>query len=498
MNTSEKREALFAVAEAYLDRGKYIQYDQRCMDRKTLLTPRRIKLYPPEAATEKNTVFLDCSSFVGAMYYETFGIELPADLTWHMIDYIEPRVYFYEFTHEETPEELEAIERDIRAILLPGDIITYDRISGSGHTMLYIGDGKFTHCTSGKGNPDSYDYVNKKSREYENGGLWVDPLEILFAGRLFGPKTRRVSISRPLDLFDCITERTRARLECAKGLVASVLTSPSGGATAEIGETVEYRVKVKNKDSVDKKIEISFAAPKNSTLIGESRAEGTALANGSFEAVFYARVEPSDSVILEGGRVFVNGLDTFVNCVKVGAGLSDHEKFEVCRHQRYDKNGDATALELAAKAYGDIGISIFDSEKAAVQNLFYLHDCTAGDVLCRKNQIPCNDGAVYSMFGGTSVATPEMIRIPHIRCTKVMKRDLFAGDIIVVSDDVYGKQCYSLFYTGEALFGKTDYSAPYGAHYGEEIDEFLDSLLGRCVFLVLRPSAKKRSGAFKD
>ena len=140
MNANEKREALIEVAKAYLNRGRYIQYDQRCMDRKSFLTPRRIKLYPPEAATEDNTVFLDCSSYVGALYYETFGVELPADLTWHMIDYIGPRVYYYELTHEETPEEIENITKEITRVLLPGDVITYDIGVGSGHTMLYIGD----------------------------------------------------------------------------------------------------------------------------------------------------------------------------------------------------------------------------------------------------------------------------------------------------------------------------------------------------------------------
>ena len=42
MDLKEKASALIEVAKAYVSRGSYIQYDQRCMDRSLFLTPRRI------------------------------------------------------------------------------------------------------------------------------------------------------------------------------------------------------------------------------------------------------------------------------------------------------------------------------------------------------------------------------------------------------------------------------------------------------------------------
>ena len=183
MELKAKAQILKEVAMAYYSRGERLQYDQRCMDRTMFLTPRRIKLIPPEAATSQKKIYLDCSSFVGAVFYEAFGYELPSDLTWHMIDYVTPRVYYYEFNKAETGEDFKKIENDIRNCLIAGDVIIYDRGIGSGHTMIYIGDNKIIHCTP-NGRPDSYDYVNCKSREYE-AGLFIDDISIYFITSFF-------------------------------------------------------------------------------------------------------------------------------------------------------------------------------------------------------------------------------------------------------------------------------------------------------------------------
>ena len=90
MTTDLSAAALLAAAEAFLARGNSIQYDQRSMDRVVQITPRRDKLAPPEAATEQHMLFLDCSSFVNAVYHAAFGRVLDADLTWHMAQMLQP------------------------------------------------------------------------------------------------------------------------------------------------------------------------------------------------------------------------------------------------------------------------------------------------------------------------------------------------------------------------------------------------------------------------
>ena len=118
-----KQQVVLALARAYYDREQYVQYDQRSMDRVLELTPRRRKRLPPESANSQYIQFLDCSGFTSAVYLQAFGYDLPADLTWHMVDLLERRVYYYERTYEETPEQLDAIEKEVRELLQPGDLI---------------------------------------------------------------------------------------------------------------------------------------------------------------------------------------------------------------------------------------------------------------------------------------------------------------------------------------------------------------------------------------
>lgn len=481
----KKTEALLAVAEAYLARKGRIQYDQRCMDRKAFLTPRRIKTAPPEAATSERVLFLDCSSYVGALYYETFGKELPADLTWHMIDYVKPRIYYYEFNHNETDEEKKEIQKRMTDLLLSGDVITYDRDVGSGHTMMYIGNDKFTHCTSGKGNPNSYDYENRRSREYPCGGLWVDSFSELFCeSRLFSPKIRRVAISRPLEIMGEPTERAKMRLGNARGLVAEITSSHPGATTVEVGENIEYTLSVLNSLDEERTVEVSFSAPDGTYSDDDGTRNLCIRAHSEATLKFTVTVNDGERIFIDGPRVKINGLRVFAHKVLVGRGLSKENLAFIIESIDESK----PLFPAVRDAYRRIGAHFAESETEALQSLFYLHDCLSGDILTRRAQDPSGDGALYSMFGGTHVATSEMISYPYIRCTKVLARDIVPGDVIVCSDDVYGNKTYSSVYTGEALFGKFEYTDEPKALVGEEIDEFLDSLIGRAVFFVLRPS----------
>jgi len=54
---NEKQKALLSVARAYIERGSYIQYDQRSMDRVLELTPRCRKRLPPKRVTVNILIF---------------------------------------------------------------------------------------------------------------------------------------------------------------------------------------------------------------------------------------------------------------------------------------------------------------------------------------------------------------------------------------------------------------------------------------------------------
>ena len=83
MTDNRKLEALFTAAEAYMDRGFWVQYDQLSMDRLIRITPRRRFTLPPEAATSQQRLYLDCATYVCAAFYNAFGYQLEANVTWY-------------------------------------------------------------------------------------------------------------------------------------------------------------------------------------------------------------------------------------------------------------------------------------------------------------------------------------------------------------------------------------------------------------------------------
>ncbi len=489
MNKQEKLYALLKVTDAYLERGAALQYDQRAMDRIIQLTQRRAKSLPPEAATEQYTLFLDCSSFMFTLYRETFGYEIPSDLTWHMIDLIKPRVYYYELTGEESEEDKAKIIGDITTILEPGDIITYDRHSGSGHTMLYMGNNILAHSTSNS-RPDSYDYVNKKSREYESG-VRCDTTDIL-KKRLFHAKNniRRIAIARPLDTVGDPTPNTMARIGEADGLKCEVTASRFGGNHASPSEVIEYKVQVlAKKDSV---IKVTFEAPNGTTLVGDGYAESKVSSGESATFTFKAKIDSDyTNLWISGPRVTVNGLSVFTHRVYIGTRLTNNEEKKITEKVSKSSYINKSALAAASKAYESIGISIPDSELEVIRKIFFMLDSTSGDLFYRKSQEPESDGAVYSLFGGTGVTTPESSNDPFIRTTKPRVSDIRCGDIIICCDDPYGIKTYSAYYDGSSLIGKFDYDAETKHLSDNKVEEFVDSLLGRFSFVILRPGLLK-------
>lgn len=483
-----KEKALLSVVQAYMNRGKYIQYDQRCMDRTSFLTPRRDKCLPPEAATEQFTLYLDCSSYIGAVFYETFGYELPFDLTWHMIDYLEPRVFFYEMTHNETENELLNLRQHIEDMLVVGDVITYDCYSGSGHTVLYMGNGKYSHCTP-NGRPDSYDYVERKNREYDDGGLFIEDISTLFETRLYvNPDIHRIAIHRPLDILEIPTKNTLLRIDKVNNLVCSVETSHTGRYNAVYGETIIYNVIILNKDNNDKEVSIDF------DFVEKYKKCETAVIKAGEKVTFSFEILAKNDEIFGNVRPFVevNGMNIYVPEVFVGNGISEEDIYVIV-HEIEDEIKFGNSIASAShNVYKKYSLDVDSDEKAFIYKYFYLHDSKSGDVLSRRTQNPEYDMGVYSFYGGTGVITPERINNPVIRCNQIRETDFKPGDLIICCDDSYAMKTYSCLYTGETFIGCFEYGEAIKKFTREETFDFIESLLGRFCFVVVRPSLAAR------
>ena len=277
-------EAVLALANAYLDKKGTLEYDQ--------YNGRRQTLAAPEEATEQSGVFLDCSSYVASVYYHALGLRVIPEPygsmnTKNYTKYAKESfgksadvIGYYETQDYATEAEQKAALEEIKAMLLPGDIVVYRRGSKgqgkdyndadlSGHAMLYMGDGRFSHSTGTSYNAggtvakqlyrdDPEQGADRATRDEYNVGtvMWLDGSEVLAVGSgsrmLFGEKKTFIynfSILRPIQqggTVATVTEQAEKRLDFP---TLSYEITPDAGLYSAlcIGDTFTYTLKVKNR-----------------------------------------------------------------------------------------------------------------------------------------------------------------------------------------------------------------------------------------------------------
>lgn len=494
----QKQQVLLTVAKAFLDRGVYTQYDQRSMDRLIQATPRRRKYLPPEAGNSQYTHFLDCSGYMSAIYLTAFGYELPSDLTWIMVDQMEPRKYLYNLTHEETLADIQRVKDEMYAILQPGDLITWQRYTGSGHIVMYLGDGRYTECTVPPKQKNSYNYEECKNQLYERG-LWLrESLDVKFPltredwerdKGLFQDNIKRFSIHRPLEILEDILPQAKLRMGKAKDLWCAVENSAPGLLQAYPGGKVDYTVIVRNQNEDAREIAVTFAPPAGTAFDGKGNGEFTLQAGEEKRLVFIVTVDKDNTAIqLDGPVVTVNDLIVYAHPVLLGRQMTDSQWQSVKETALAELHKGETAIAAAAKAYAPLGIQMDPVQKHYSWGKFCYHDTPAGDVVSRRPQKPFEDLAVYTGFGGKNVITPEMAAGCYVRTTFISTKDLLPGDVLLCLEDSFADVAYSAFFDGESLVGVFEANGQTRAISGEELDRFMDSLFGRFAFLLLRPS----------
>ena len=482
MDKETKLKALLATAQAFADRGEWLQYDQYCLDRVDTVSPRRQDFAPPEAATSHRRLFLDCSGFVWATYFQTFDYMLEADLTWHIIDHVTPRVYYKEFTHEETPEEIDNIRNELLALLQPGDVITYS-YNGNGHTLIYVDKDTYINC-SGCGTYNGYHYKENRNIFSEHGGIYVeDSKDLLWMCDdpirnrccLFKGDRTRFAIHRPLDLVGDPTPDAMARIGKAAGLIVSVLSNYPGGRTAEPGAELDYTVVVRNKNDKAVDLDVSFEAGFGSTGSAKEYAAGSVEAGA--EKTFTFRAEAGNRDVVEAPTVYVNGLHIDAPMILVGHNLCKDDADKVIGSV---KNSLAAGTEIQAavsSAYAQLGIHVYPLARQSMRRLYFLHDSVSGDVLSRRAQIPSKDMNVKTYYGGRGVVTPQVCSMFGVRTVNISADDLQPGDIICYADGANFENASEALWTGSGFLGIEG-----------DTETFIQSLFGRFVFAVLRPS----------
>ena len=497
------------MAEAYYLRGEWLQYDQLSMDRVVTVSPRRESFAPPEAASPSRRLHLDCSSFVWALFYQTFGHMLEADLTWQMTNVLRPEVFYYEPTHRETPEQLAELRSRIAGMLEPGDVISYFRSTGTGHTMLYQGNGTVINC-SGYGVMSDYDYIECHGNyKTGHGAVYIEDLKTVLAGAgaddtvamsengpvriapnyrnyLFADEIHRFSIHRPLDMVGDPLPDAMIRVRENRGLVCTAEPELPAGRTAGIGEQIRYTVTVSNHSGISgRSAEIRFnGETKNLSVNAHETAAAEFVLSGS------------DGELLSP-RVTVNGMHVFCREISCGRVLTTEEASQVCAAVRKAVKDSAECETAAAAAFavcGRLGAKLRGDCRAVMTRLFFRHDALSGDVLSRRPADPHRDGAAYGLYGGKGVISPASGSSFIDRTRDLRFSALMPGDIIITGEDALFTGCRSFFCTGESVAGVFEAGGQPEERSGEEAERFIESLFGCYVFAVLRPSLTIEEG----
>ena len=501
---NQKLEALLATANAYKVRGAMIQYDQSRLDPNHITISRRDYYAAPEEATEQKTIHLDCSGFVFAVFYQAFGYEFEADLTFDMIALKDIRAFYYEVTGKETQADRQAVLSSFRSVLQPGDVVIFE-YGGNGHAMLYAGGTTLLHCVS-LGDTDSYRYATQHDTFYAQGAIFDLDLSALTEPApggirsmfyLFQDTCFRFCILRPLEKIDRIRKDAHRRSDPASHLqdiAIQILTSHPEGRSAATGDDISYMAKVQNKGRCSVPVALTFEAPP-----GTSSRSGNdvvlQIPPGCVScASWCVRVEDDNISQLQAPRIWANEMNVSAPAVLCGKNLSAEECEQMLAAAL--QVGDCAEDGLAAikAVYPRDLPKEFVCAGSVIDALFITVDRPNGMALMRKGGSWAEDLLLPAHFGGMSVISQER-NSPESRKHRI--RDitplsLQAGDILVYCDDLEAAQAYACVCLREqALYGKFEPGQPVGSMEGEEMCSWIGKLLGRNCFVVLRPSRAK-------
>ena len=503
MTYEEKLNALLASANAYLARGKYLQYDQLSMDRTVRITPRRRYILPPESATSQQRLYLDCATFVCAVFNNAFGYDMEADVTWNIRELAHDCVYYFNKRDDMTDEDYDKEAERFKKALRPGDAVVTSRAT-NGHIMLYIDEDHYIHSTSSACPPGSYDYKNRRDNlGKDSGTVRIDnPSHWYVPNSSDGSINRTIfhrnstiikaAIIRPLNHVGDPTPDTIARMTTARDLFCEVCVSHPGGRTAYKGDTLTYTVNVRSDRDTDTEADISISVIDGCTPLSKRlEAKLSIPAGASVSVPFEYRVDECRDVSIAPPRIVVNGLNVYAPPILYGNNLTESEADTVVSEYKAALKGGSFASMAAHKAYKAVGIDFPHDRYHLIRSLFFRHDSLNGEVYSRRTQQPSHDMAVYSYFGGISVITPECASDIYKRTIQLRMTDLQKGDIILCCDDHTARDSYMCMYDGSGFAGNFERNEATGELYGDDAARWLDTLMGRYMFVILRPAQKK-------
>jgi len=257
---TELETALIATAETYLLRGDRCQYTDDNTGKNMYRWESAVR--QPEDYTVDQYGYTNCAAFTYDVHWATYGIAPKAmnandnsvslNTTYNLASSAsrgwnpktlkgsnKSTIFYYNPASKITEEEKAEKTALICSLLRPGDIVCIRRTTGSGHAMLYVGNGLLIHSSGSN-------YSNNNQTDTHEATIRFRALMDLFDESIAG-KTSYVfnlesfSIVRPQNNYNAkATQNTVNRVNDTEGLIAEKISSTAMGKTVNPGDTVTY------------------------------------------------------------------------------------------------------------------------------------------------------------------------------------------------------------------------------------------------------------------
>jgi len=416
---TDLEKALIATAETYLLRGDRCQYTDDMTG--TSLYRWESATKQPEDYTVDQYGYTNCAAFTYDVHWATYGyaakaknasgssvtLNTTANLAssaargWNpealtgsnksTIFYIEPPKTTVDgkTVSTLTDAEKEALKKQICSLLRPGDIICIRRTTGSGHAMLYVGNGMIIH--SGGSN-----YSNTNKTDTHEATIRMRMVEDLFDPSIYAETScvynlTSFSIVRLQNLTTpVISTNTANRVANMQGIIGEKIASTAMGKTVSCGDTVTYTFQVFNTNKDARTVTIKDILSEHVTFV--SATEGGSCSgnevNWNITVPADTRISVSYTVkvkdglaaftAIDGSKATINGvvhkcIDTYV-----ANTLTADQQQAIINAVETVKNMDRTGLTSIQV------INLIYKTAFGVDNLF-------GDKVTTENELLCGD-----------------------------------------------------------------------------------------------------------
>ncbi|MBQ7276913.1 MAG: DUF11 domain-containing protein [Bacilli bacterium] len=431
----DQQNVIKAIANAFLYKGVYNQYDQT----------RRVAGSSPYDASIYDTLYLDCSAYIYSVYTYAFGTSHHLQLNTAMNDnYASSHigtseiVYYVDVRDYPDEKSQKALLSEIYSNLQVGDCINYRHGTSSGtagHIVMYIGNDTIIHSTGDdmsaneySSNPELFQEM-QTNKEKVDGTVFTFSAQDMFVNdsshRYLFKKTASDSvwtfaIIRPLANSTKMKITDKALSNYLLSDVDIYKTSSAGSRTSvKRGQEVTFTLTFVNHSNVDiENVPVYKDLGNNSYDFISTSDNGIYIenagvfhlinikANETKEITYTVRVKETASGTISEGDTYVHNI-VIPKITNTVCTDFDHKEFTRIATELLNTKQYNSTLELIEDSYKQMGIEIGDlfdlslEDEAFINGIDYRvsdlrkgtkvkrlqqNTIEIGDILCTYNQ----------------------------------------------------------------------------------------------------------------